>query len=159
MTTAHPSDSSAQRAAEVDMLQRLSAQEGAHLTPGRFPLPGGSWLEIDGIDDSQQWFVEVFARMGGLKGAQLKKVATDVLKLVLIQEESSRQGISPRLTLAFASEEARHSIRGWLLEAIHSHGIETRLVSPADEIVERVTVAQSHQIMVNVDQVTDSEVP
>ena len=67
-------------------------------------------VELDGAAADESVLVEVFARIGKLKGAaSFTKVSTDTLKLIASKASSS----NVRLVLAFADQEAAESVVGW----------------------------------------------
>ena len=113
----HLSDSSVQRLAEATIVAALAESLGLELlnNPGRITLAGEVWVEVDARSPDNSVFVEAYARQGPLKGAQLKKIGQDILKLALLQREANFGGT--RAIIAFASEEARDSVRGWLRRA------------------------------------------
>lgn len=156
MTSTSPHDSKAQRDAEVDILAKLSDELGTLLAPRKWQLTEGVPVEVDGVDADTTVFVEVYARVGRLKGAQLHKVAKDVLKLSLIRSHEQRQDREPRLMIVFASDEAYNSVRGWVRYAATDNGIELRVVEPSAQIRDQVLTAQTEQVMVGIAQVTDT---
>ena len=117
--------------------------------PGRVTLTGDVWVEVDARSDNGSVFVEAYARQGSLKGAQLKKIGQDVLKLALLKREADYT--DTRAIIAFASQEARDSIKGWLRRAAEAFEVELRVVSISDELREEIPAAQSRQVMVNID--------
>ena len=144
--TIHPSDSSAQRDAGREMLDRLGDELGVVLEKRRWALSGGACIEVNGMDAAERFAVQVHARLGSLKVAQKHSVANDVLKLILLRDSAAAQGQHPALILAFASREAMDSIKGWLLEAILLNHIDLRHVPLSDETVARVRAAQQRQV-------------
>lgn len=138
---ARPGDSSIQREVELVILGAISMQLGADLEKHRVNLPGGTWVEVDGVNDEFTVFAEAFAHIGPMKGGQKRKVALDVLKLVTLQ----RTHPNARLVLAFCDDAARDSLTGWLDEAITTFGVD-RMVAPLDsELRQRLIEAQASQ--------------
>jgi hypothetical protein len=146
-TAAHPSDSSAQRDAGREMLDTLGAQLGVDLQKRRWPLSDGAYVEINGADENDRFFVQVHARLDPLKGGQRHAVANDVLKLTLVRDSAANMGRHPALILAMASQAAADSVRGWLREAIAMHGIDIRVVELSKDSKSRVTEARGRQHM------------
>lgn len=93
--------------------------------------------------------MEAYARQGSLKGAQLKKIGQDILKLALLQLEATFAGT--RAIIAFASDEARDSVRGWLRRAADAFGVELLVVPISKDLRNEILSAQSRQTMVNID--------
>lgn len=145
----HPSSSHEQTAAEGLVLDTLSDRLGAQLAPQRVDLAGGSYMNVDGVSDDPQVFVEVFAHQGALKGGQRHKVAGDVLKLVTL----SKAHPEARLVLAFADAVAAKSVqnKGWLAETVVTWGIEVIVVDLPADVRAGLNAAQLRQVMTNPD--------
>jgi hypothetical protein len=145
------SDSAVQRRAEADIIAALAAMEGLRFIegPSRIALTGDVWVEVDARTEDGSVFVEAYARQGSLKGAQLKKIGQDVLKLALLKREADYA--NARAIIAFASDEARDSVRGWLRRAAESFDVELRVVSISSDLRAEILSAQSRQLMVNID--------
>lgn len=104
----HKSDSTEQRDAEKYVLQSLETELGATFNPAaRLPIASG--VQPDAIDPVTKIIVEVYARVGPVKGAQLHKIKGDVLKLAFIGQQA---GSEWRRVLCFASEEAAAYVTG-----------------------------------------------
>lgn len=147
----HLSDSSVQRLAEATIIAALAHSIGLELlaNPGRITLAGDVWVEVDARSPDSSVFVEAYARQGSLKGAQLKKIGQDILKLALLQREASFA--DTRAIIAFASDEARDSVRGWLRRAADAFGVELLVVPISEDLRNEILSAQRRQVMVNVD--------
>ncbi len=91
--------------------------------------------------------MEAYARQGRLKGAQLKKIGQDILKLSLIRRTC---GTEVRTVIVLASPEAEQSIRGWLRYAADVFGVELLVVEIEEVWRERIRAAQAKQLMVNI---------
>jgi len=89
--------------------------------------------------------VEVFARVGKLRGAQLHKVSTDVLKLLAIRESKPES----TLILAFADQEAANSIVGWRATVLEHNQIERVVADLPPGEREAIRAAQRRQNMGN----------
>lgn len=147
----HLSDSSVQRQAEAAIIAAAADLLGLDLlaSPGRITLAGDVWVEVDARAPDSSVFVEAYARQGPLKGAQLKKIGQDILKLALLQREAAFSG--SRAIIAFASEEARDSVRGWLRRAADAFGVQLLVVPIPEDLRNEILAAQSRQMMVNID--------
>ena len=106
-------------------------------------------MNVDGVSDDPQVFVEVFAHQGALKGGQRHKVAGDVLKLVTL----SKAHPEARLVLAFADAVAAKSVqnKGWLAETVVTWGIEVIVVDLPADVRAGLNAAQLRQVMTNPD--------
>lgn len=145
----HVSDSAVQRNAEAVIVSRLGQLLGVPLQAGgRVPVGTSAYVEVDARSADNSVFVEAYARQGVLKGAQLKKVGQDILKLALLRRIP--EYCDARIIIAFASPAARGSVRGWLARAAEEFGVELEAVDLPPDLRERVREAQRRQVMVNV---------
>lgn len=64
----HPSDSLAQRDAEVVIIAALSTQLGVPLAKTSIPTGNGGRVEIDGANADTTILVEAYAHQGALRG-------------------------------------------------------------------------------------------
>jgi hypothetical protein len=111
-------------------------------------LNESSSVQLDGIDEKNQVVCEIYARIGRLKGSQPDKVASDLLKLCLIEQ---LRGSAWRKILCFASPEAAKIVLGksWLAAAAKHFGVEVHVVALPENERELLLAAQARQIMVN----------
>ncbi|WP_417746716.1 hypothetical protein [Rosistilla oblonga] len=102
----------------------------------------------DAVNLKEMIVVEVYARIGRVKGAQLHKIKGDILKLALV---GNRLGAKWRKILCFASEEAVSYASGksWVAEAAREFGVEIIVVAIPKEIEASIVAAQNRQKMVN----------
>lgn len=144
MTAPHPSDSTAQRAAEPLILAAVAAHIGLELEPARLDLGDGVRVEIDGASADRSVLVEAYAHIGALRGAQPKKLATDAFKLVWA---GGRLGAT-RLIVAVADVAAEAYLlrpRAWLTAAMRDSQVEVMRVSIDSAARARVIEAQRIQ--------------
>jgi len=143
----HLSDSSEQQTAEAYMLKSLEQVLGLHFDPGAV-LPIDVGVKPDAIDPINKVVVEVYARVGEVKGGQLQKIKGDILKLALIGENL---GKGWRKILCFASDEAAKYIQGesWVAEAAREFEVEVHVMPLTSEQESKVIAAQRRQRMVN----------
>ncbi|OPX38411.1 MAG: hypothetical protein B1H13_11395 [Desulfobacteraceae bacterium 4484_190.3] len=111
-------------------------------------LPVDIGVRPDAVDLENKIVVEVYARVGEVKGGQLHKIKGDVLKLALIDK---RLGPGWRKIICFASDEAAKYIKGksWVAEAAREFNIEVYVVELPVEQMNKVISAQHRQRMVN----------
>jgi len=143
----HLSDSTEQQTAEGYMLASLQDKLGFKFEPNS-ELPIDVGVKPDAIDPINKVVVEVYARVGEVKGAQLNKIKGDILKLALIEK---RLGTGWRKIMCFASDEAAKYVQGksWVAEAAREFGVEIYVVQLPDEQKNNVISAQKRQRMVN----------
>lgn len=143
----HLSDSTEQQQAEVYILRKLEEELGFSFDPTAI-LPLSTKVQPDAIDVDNKVVVEVYARVGAVKGAQFHKIKGDILKLALIEKEL---GAGWRKIMCFASDEAASYLLGnsWAAEAARAFGVEVRTVSLPEDHKASVIAAQMRQKMVN----------
>lgn len=144
----HASNSTEQQQIESVVLATLNQQLGLNLAPRRLSLSETTIVQLDGLDEENQAACEIYSRLGRLKGSQPDKVASDLLKLNLVEEALGGRW---RKILCFASEEAARVVQGksWLAAAAACFRVEVRLVTLAEAERELLLAAQARQVMVN----------
>ena len=151
MASEHLSDSSVQQKAEGAIVNALVEQlhfQGP-LKPKRVAALGGCYVQLDACSDDESILVEAYARQGRLKGAQIKKISQDILKLALLKRDARL--CDSRALIVFASDEARDSITGWIRSAAEQFGVELLVVDIPDALRDEIRSAQARQVMVNVE--------
>jgi hypothetical protein len=149
------SSSAVQTKAEEKIVAAVAAARDITLIckPGKVALTGGVFIEVDAVTPDESVVVEAYARQGKLKGAQPDKIARDILKLALLKREPGRE--RTEAVIAFASEQARDSISGWLRQAAATFDVQLVVVDIPQELREQISQAQCRQMMVNLDRVAD----
>jgi hypothetical protein len=82
----HLSDSTEQQIAESYLLMSLEKKLGIKFEP-QSSVPIDVGVQPDAIDTQNKTIVEVYARVGKVKGGQLHKIKGDILKLILIEKK------------------------------------------------------------------------
>jgi len=144
----HVSDSQAQREAEAMKLLELSQVLKLDIARKDDRVSELNGLEPDAIDWTERVLVEVYARIGKLKGAQPHKVKGDILKLVYLER---MLGGKWRKILCFADQSAANTAVGksWVSLAAKEFGVEV-IVQPLPAVIaQKVEAAQLRQRMVN----------
>lgn len=110
------------------MLVDAAAVLGVVLQPGRVEV-GGAAIVVDGVSPDRSVLVEVYAAIGMPRGAQPKKLATDILKLGWARRQL---GVERCVIVTWdAVVEAYLNRPGaWLTAARIEAGVEVLLVSP-----------------------------
>lgn len=149
MTSGHLSNSAVQQKAEASIISALAKQldVSGSLTPRKVTVLGGSFVQLDACTEGEGIMVEAYARQGPLKGAQIKKISQDILKLALLKRDPRLA--ESRAIIVFASEEARTSVTGWVRSAAEQFGVELLVVDIPPPLREEIRSAQARQIMVN----------
>jgi hypothetical protein len=145
--TQHKSDSSEQRNAEAYILGAIAERFGLVFDQH---ASLGIGVEPDGIDVGGKVVVEIYARVGALKGAQLHKVKGDLLKLAFIEK---RLGPGWRKIICFGCPDAAKFLMGksWPAAAARQFGIEVIIEPLPSELCEVIKSAQKRQRMINAD--------
>jgi hypothetical protein len=146
----HPSDSTVQQDAEVELLEMLGHKLGLALLPHTVKLNDKSTVKIDGFDPTGRVLCEVYAHVGSLRGSQSDKLATDILKLNLAE---ARLGGRWRKIILFADQAACKQLRGssWLAEVCRDSGVEIEVADMNKNMQGKLAGAQRKQRMVNVE--------
>jgi len=148
-----PSDSKVQQDAESKILKKL-ANGGKPFEQGiKITLQEGIRIEPDGASLDGKILVEVFARQGRLKSAQVRKISQDILKLALWKKLSGEE--EGKAIIAFASQEARNSISGWIELAAKEYGVCLQVVDIDEALRTEIKKAQEAQGMVKASDVAD----
>jgi hypothetical protein len=146
--TRHPSDSSEQQAIERVILEALKKDLDCRFS--RLPVDIGlrNGPLLDGFDPEKRILCEVYARVGQLKGSQPDKVASDMLKMLLVER---RLGGEWRKILCFTDEVAARTVQGksWLAETARAFDFEIRIVGLTADQRRLIEAAQKRQVMVN----------
>ena len=144
----HPSSSVVQQEAEAVLLSALARKLGCNLEPHSIRLNDKSSIQIDGFSADGRVLCEVYAHVGTLRGGQLDKVATDILKLNLA---SGRKGGIWRKILLFADQQACKMLKGssWLAEACKDSHVEIEVADITEQTRQKIKAVQKRQKMVN----------
>lgn len=143
----HQSDSSEQQIAEKAILLALEAKLGICFDESS-DIGIDLAVKPDAVSSHNKIVVEVYARIGAVKGAQLHKIKGDILKLAFIGQ---RSGSEWRKILCFASKEAASYASGatWVAAAATGFGIEIVVVDIPEDIKASIVTAQVRQRMIN----------
>ena len=144
----HASDSSTQRIAECSLRELIEVLVDSTLTPETLNLGEGVRVNIDGISREKRILCEIYSRIGKLKSSQSDKVATDILKLMLVERTLGGQW---RKIICLADLDAARSFQGhtWLGATVRQFGFEIHVVDLPPSIRSSLLAAQAKQIMVN----------
>ena len=144
----HPSNSEAQKAAEAALLEVLARRLGFAVAGDRIELGDGCHANVDGINYDNRFMCEIYSRIGKLQTAQIEKVASDVLKLGVLERAL---GGKWRKAMCFADESAAQALRNrsWLAKAAKEMGVEVVVANLPAPMRTLVLEAQKRQVMVN----------
>lgn len=139
----HLSRSDVQEEAEEWVLNVLRGERGSSTLEKRDVSIGSSHCKPDGVTEDGGRLVEVYARVGKLKGAQQKKITADILKFATIRNLDEYP--NARCEIYFVDAEARNSITGWKKEAADRFGVDLKLIEIPQSLREKLLVAQAGQ--------------
>jgi len=144
----HLSSSIEQSRAETVILSEINRLYGLSLEPARFSLSDKLSVQIDGFDKKKSVLCEIYARVGKLKGSQPDKLASDLLKMALVEKLTDRVW---RKIMCFCDESAAMTLKGrsWLAAAAEHFAVEVIVVEIPEKIRESLITAQKRQVMVN----------
>ena len=144
----HVSDSQMQRQAEALVLSALARRLKLDIVRKDDRLSELKGLKPDAIDWTKRVIVEVYARIGKLKGAQPHKVKGDILKLVFLER---MLGGEWRKILCFADKTAASTAVGksWVSLAAKEFGVDVIVQPVPIDVQRKVKAAQLRQRMVN----------
>ncbi|MEE8418854.1 MAG: hypothetical protein V3S02_01940 [Dehalococcoidales bacterium] len=110
----------------------------------KFPLDGGSWIELDGFCESPLVLCEAWAHVGPPKSAQKNKVMADAFKLLFVNEIRGRDG---KCVLLFGDSEAAAHFQGksWMAQCLNKHNIIVEIIEMPLELKTEILKAQKRQ--------------
>lgn len=113
-----------EREVEAAIRETLNAEMPCHLQPGQINLPGGSTMQVDGIDHDAKVAVEIITRLGPRTGVLDDKVAADALRLVFVSKALGggfKCGIAG--DVEFLGSYDPQSSSKWLAHALEAIGV------------------------------------
>jgi hypothetical protein len=125
------------------MVEAIAKTIRVPLAKKRLPVAADVYCEVDGVSPDERVLVEAFAHQGTMRGAQLKKVSEDALKLVSLAKGRT----DTRLIIAFADELAAKSFLGssWKAEALRIWDVEVLVVELHGNVRAGIRDAQVRQ--------------
>jgi len=144
----HASRSDEQQSVEHIIVEQLNLKLGLNLAAARLSLSESVYVQLDGLDEEKKTVCEVYARNGKLKGSQPDKVASDLLKMELVERLNGGQW---RKIFCFGDPEAAKLLIGksWLAAAAKRLNVEVHVASLPESVREKLIAAQLRQVMVN----------
>ena len=147
----HKSNSAVQLRAEEEIFAKVQ-------TWFRFPLNSSARVTLrrdpnicicpDFYSEEARVIGEIFAHIGKPKKAQDNKIANDILKMLLLEQDT---GMKYKKYIVVCDEEEFRALGGEsaLAESIRQFGVKLRLVRISSELRSELLAAQSRQKMVN----------
>ncbi len=134
----------------MHLVDALNKKIGIILAPEKVKLQSGALVQLDGYNETEAVLCEVYARIGTLKSSQSDKVSSDILKMLLVENELKRKC---KKHYCFASDKAAAKFRGksWLASTIKKFEIEIHVFELSTEISKSIIQAQNRQVMINKD--------
>lgn len=144
----HPSSSDEQQSIEAVILKQLNLKLGLNLAPAQLSLSESAHVQLDGLDENKKTACEIYARVGKLKGSQPDKVASDLLKMELVER---LKGGKWRKIFCFVDPQAAKLLLGksWLAVVVKTLNVEIHVTPLGEAEREKLIAAQTRQVMVN----------
>jgi len=141
----HLSLSEVQNSAEAWVLGSLRQVTGYKTLESDVQIPiGDAFCRPDGVTRGSSRIIEIYARVGTLKGSQKKKVATDILKFAAIQQQE--EFAKSKFEIFFVDKAALASVTGWMKEAASRFGVALTVIDGLPkERRDQLLVAQGEQ--------------
>ena len=118
------------------------------LIPKKLRVTDKASINLDGYSDEQHILCEAYARIGELKGSQPDKIASDILKMLLVEMilDSKFQKV-----LVFADQAAANTVLGqsWLADICRRVSVQIVVAEIGNELRNKLKNAQQRQEMVN----------
>ena len=146
------SNSDEQQYAENIIFDEIEKMLGITLTKNpRISLSENTNVHIqpDFYSEEESIVGEIFSHIGKYKGSQPRKIANDILKMVLLDKAKNKT--HKKLFVVCRDEEKNvlENSSSWLSECIRQFDVEVIKVDIPDIIKEQVLAAQKRQIMIN----------
>jgi hypothetical protein len=142
--TLHPSNSTVQVAIESECLELVGQELDARLIPEVLKLVDGTEFQVDGVDKAKRVLCEVFSHIGPLKDGQRKKLAKDILRLLVA--EHSLQGDWRKVICVVDDPAYRYLTKtSWCSVAAKEFGFQVLKVMPDPKSRLRLNEAQVRQ--------------
>ena len=108
-----------------------------------------TYIQPDFYSEEESIVGEIFSHIGKYKGSQPRKIANDILKMVLLDKVKNKT--HKKLFVVCRDEEKNvlENSSSWLSECIRQFDVEVIKVDIPDIIKEQVLAAQKRQIMIN----------
>jgi len=105
-------------------------------------------VKLPKAKETKKVLCEIYAHIGKPKGSQPYKVASDLLKMKLVEHT---KGGSWRKYLCFVDDETAKHFQGksWLAECIKQMGVEIHVVKLSKKVKTNLLAVQLRQKMVN----------
>ena len=106
-------------------------------------------IQPDFYSEEESIVGEIFSHIGKYKGSQPRKIANDILKMVLLDKAKNKT--HKKLFVVCRDEEKNvlENSASWLSECIRQFDVEVIKVDIPDVVKEQVLAAQKRQIMIN----------
>jgi flagellar biosynthesis/type III secretory pathway ATPase len=138
----HASDSTEHHQAEESVRKSLNKKREYPLRKQIVEV-GDSTIEVDGIDHQGKTLCEIYCHIGSLKPGQFRKVAADMLKLLVAEK---KYGDEWRKVIYLVDPLAASSVKNsWLGAAANQLGVEVEVVTLLDPERDALLEAQRRQ--------------
>jgi len=145
------SDSKVQLDMEKTVIEKLNKEYGYNLKPEEMVLEDGISVFLDGYDENEKIICEIYSKIGKLKGSQPDKVASDFLKMLLVEKA---KGCQMKKIFCFVDGEAASKFinpngKSWLNHAKEKLDIDIKVIELTSEERNEIENAQKNQNLLN----------
>ena len=149
MKSIKKSDSIEQEKAERIIFENVKKSLGVDLKENVEISVGSTYIKPDFYSEDERIIGEIFAHIGKPKSGQDRKVAYDILKMLLLEK---MEGVNYKKMIAVCGEEEFKKLKGesMLAECIRQFDIEVKMINIESDLRDALIVAQERQRMVNV---------
>ena len=105
-------------------------------------------IEPDFYSEEKRIIGEVHSHLGKLKPAQMNKVASDVLKMLLFEEDRG-EVYNKYLVVCSKEEEVQLTGNSHVAQAIRNHNIKVLCFDIDDEAINALRIAMKEQSLIN----------
>lgn len=148
MKSKKKSNSIEQQNAERIIFEKIKKSLGIELKENvKIPV-GNTHIQPDFYSEDDHIIGEIFAHIGKPKAGQDRKVAKDILKMLLLEKI---EGVTYKKMIAVCDEEEIKKLMGesMLAECIRQFDIEVKMINIESDLRDALIAAQERQRMVN----------
>lgn len=148
MESGKKSPSDVHREAEQSMFKVIKESLGVELENNAQISVGSAYIQPDFYSEDDHIIGEIFAHIGKPKAGQDRKVAKDILKMLLLEKET---GDAYKKMIVVCDEEQEKKLKGvsWIAECIRQFEIEVEMIDIDPDLRDKLKVQQEQQRKVN----------
>lgn len=142
------SNSIEQQKAEYYIYKEVKKMLGVNIKKNQKIYVGSTYIEPDFYSENDHIIGEIFAHIGKPKSGQNRKVAQDILKMLLLEKI---KGVPYKKMIAVCDQEEIKKLKGdsMIAECIRQFDIEVIMIEIESDLRNLLMEAQERQRMVN----------